>query len=39
MLKYARFFQNIVMSESTNSSVTKINPFEVALEQLDEVAS
>jgi glutamate dehydrogenase/leucine dehydrogenase len=38
MLKYARFFQNIVMSESTNSSVTKINPFEVALEQLDEAA-
>jgi glutamate dehydrogenase (NAD(P)+) len=26
------------MSESTNSSVTKINPFEVALEQLDEAA-
>lgn len=38
MLIYVNFFQNIVMSESTNSSMKKINPFEVALEQLDEAA-
>ena len=35
-LKYARFFLNNIMSESTGNNA--INPFEVALTQLEEAA-